>query len=320
MIPPAIAVSNLVKSYREEPRAVDDISFEINPGQVFGLLGPNGAGKTTTVKMILGLVLPTTGVVKLAGYDVSSHRKDALGHVGAVLEGSRNIYWRLSARANLEYFGVLRGLRGKELNNRIENVLALVDLSDRAEDETRYLSRGMQQKVALATAMLHSPDVLLLDEPTLGLDVHSSRTIEQTIKKLATEEHKTILLTTHQMALAERLCDQIFVIHQGKKVVEGPTRKVIQQFGGYQQTVEIQLDVTINESTLTSVQEAFPTLSADTKDGKTVLTCSDHVSQPDILKLLNVLNDEGLPILQMGRREATLEEVFVRLTSDGPLA
>ena len=121
--------------------------------------------------------------------------------------------------------GFYGGLRGKELNERIIELLDLVDLSDRAEEETRYLSRGMQQKVALAAAMLHRPDVLLLDEPTLGLDVHSSKTIEQTIRKLATEERKTVLLTTHQMALAERLCDQIFVIHQGKKVADGPTRK-----------------------------------------------------------------------------------------------
>jgi ABC-2 type transport system ATP-binding protein len=175
----------------------------------------------------------------------------------------------------------------------------------------------MQQKVALAAAMLNRPDILLLDEPTLGLDVHSSKTIEQTIKKLAAEEGKTILLTTHQMALAEKLCDQIFVIHQGKKVAEGSTGKVVQQFGGHQQTVEIQLDAIINEVTLTCLQDSFPTLSANVKNGKTILAWSDHVSQSEVLKLMNVLNDEGLTILQMGQREATLEEVFVKLTSDG---
>lgn len=317
MSQPAIAVSNLVKSYGEGPKAVDDISFEIMPGQVFGLLGPNGAGKTTTVKMILGLVIPTAGTVRLAGYDISTQRSKALKYAGAVLEGSRNIYWRLSARANLEYFGVLRGLRGKELNERIEEVLDLVDLSDRAEEETRYLSRGMQQKVALAAAMLHRPDVLLLDEPTLGLDVHSSRTIEQTIKKLAADEGKTILLTTHQMALAEKLCDRIFVIHRGEKVAQGATRAVVQQFGGRHQTVEIQLGTIIQDSTLTRLQKDVPVLSASTENGQTVLSWADHVSQPDLLKLLNLLDAEGLPIVQVGRREATLEEVFVRLTGDG---
>src|SRR4030066_415833 len=176
----AFRVAQLVKSYKpDSPNAVDGISFEIESGTVFGLLGPNGAGKTTTIKMILGLIIPTSGSIKLAGYDISTHRNKALRHAGAVLEGSRNIYWRLSARANLEYFGALRGMHGGALKQRIDELLALVELSDRADEETREFSRGMQQKVALAIAMLHNPDVLLLDEPTLGLDVQSARTIEK---------------------------------------------------------------------------------------------------------------------------------------------
>src|SRR3972149_12300679 len=117
---PAIRVSQLVKAYRsDQPNAVDGISFVIEPGTVFGLLGPNGAGKTTTIKMILGLVLPTSGTIQLAGFDVAKERNKALRHAGAILEGSRNVYWRLSARANLEYFGALRGMRGKPLTGRI---------------------------------------------------------------------------------------------------------------------------------------------------------------------------------------------------------
>ncbi len=239
---PAIRVVNLVKSYDpERPKAVDDISFEIEPGTVFGLLGPNGAGKTTTIKMILGLVLPTSGSVTLAGFDVLKQRNKALRHAGAILEGSRNVYWRLSARANLEYFGALRGMKGKPLAGRIDEVLNLVELSDRADEEVRYLSRGMQQKVALATAILHDPDVLLLDEPTLGLDVQASRMIEKAIRQFVEQQGKTVVLTTHQMALAEKLSDHIFVIHKGSKVEEGPTREVIARFGSQRETMEIQL-------------------------------------------------------------------------------
>lgn len=314
---PAIRVSNLVKSYDPgRPRAVDDISFEIKPGTVFGLLGPNGAGKTTTIKMILGLVLPTSGSIYLAGFDVLKQRNKALRHAGAILEGSRNVYWRLSARANLEYFGALHGMRGKPLASRIAEVLDLVQLSDRANEEVRYLSRGMQQKVALATAILHNPDVLLLDEPTLGLDVQASRTIEQVIRQFVEQQGKTVILTTHQMPLAERLSDHIFVIHKGRKVEEGPTREVIARFGGQRETMEIQLNVVVDPLIVERLQVGYPGLSAENEENRTILYWMDSGSQKEFLQLLNQLDSEGLSILKAGRRAATLEEVFVHLTSE----
>jgi ABC-2 type transport system ATP-binding protein len=295
---------------------VDGISFEIEPGTVFGLLGPNGAGKTTTIKMILGLVLPTSGTIQLAGFNVAKERSKALRHAGAILEGSRNVYWRLSARANLEYFGSLRGMRGKPLASRIAEVLELVELSDRANEEVRYLSRGMQQKVALATAILHDPDVLLLDEPTLGLDVQASRTIEQVIREFVERQGKTVVLTTHQMDLAERLSDRIFVIHKGKKVEEGPTGEVIARFGAQRETMEVQLATVAESDTLEQLKNGFPGLSAAIEGDKTVLAWMDTGSQKEFLNLLNQLDAHGLTILQAGRRAATLEEVFLHLTSE----
>jgi ABC-2 type transport system ATP-binding protein len=310
----AVIVSNLVKSYRSgHPNAVDGVSFEIPSGQVFGLLGPNGAGKTTTIKMILGLVIPTSGSIKLAGYDVSTQRNKALRRAGAVLEGSRNIYWRLSARANLEYFGALRGMHGRTLKQRIDELLALVELSDRADEETREFSRGMQQKVALAIAMLHDPDVLLLDEPTLGLDVQSARTIEKAIREMV-KQGKAVLLTTHQMHLAEKLSDRIFVIHQGGKVAEGAPGEITRQFSG-KQTIEIRLTAVFPD-TLTRLNAKFPDLSANINGETVILTGADNISQADMLSLLDQLDAEGFPILQAGRREATLEEAFVQLTSE----
>ena len=313
----AIRVSQLVKSYKPAPpNAVDGISFEIESGTVFGLLGPNGAGKTTTIKMILGLVLPTSGSIQLVGFDVAKERNKALRHAGAILEGSRNVYWRLSARANLEYFGALRGMRGKPLASRITEVLDLVELSDRADEEVRYLSRGMQQKVALATAILHEPDVLLLDEPTLGLDVQASRMIEQVIHQFVEKQGKAVLLTTHQMDLAERLSDRIFVIHKGKKVEEGPTSDVIDRFGGQHETMEILLATVANTDALERLIKGFSGLSAAIEGDKTVLTWMDTGSQKELLNLLNQLDANGMTILQAGRRATTLEEVFLHLTSD----
>ncbi len=313
---PAIRVSKLVKNYiSDKPNAVDDISFEIEPGTVFGLLGPNGAGKTTTIKMILGLVLPTRGVIQLAGYDVSKERNKALRNAGAILEGSRNVYWRLTARANLEYFGALRGMRGKPLASRITEVLELVELTDRANEEVRYLSRGMQQKVALATAILHEPEVLLLDEPTLGLDVQASRTIERAIRQLVEKQSKTVVLTTHQMSLAERMCDRIFVIHKGKKVEEGLTSEVLARFGGQHETMEIQLSAIVRQDVLEQLKNSFPGLGATIEGDKTVLVWMDSGSQKEFLNLLNQLDKSGFVIQRAGRRAATLEEVFLQLTS-----
>jgi ABC-2 type transport system ATP-binding protein len=314
----AVQVENLVKTYdARRPKAVDGISFQISPGTVFGLLGPNGAGKTTTIKMILGLVLPTSGAIHLAGYDIARRRNQALRHAGAILEGSRNVYWRLSARANLEYFGALRGLHGKALARRIGEVLALVELSDRADEEVRYLSRGMQQKVALATAILHDPQVLLLDEPTLGLDVQAARTIEQAIGQFAHQQGKTVILTTHQMSLAERLSDRLYVIHRGRRVAEGSPKEVIAGFGGQRQTMEIRLASLIDRPSEEHLKASFSGLSVGFQGEESVLSWIDGGSQKEFLRLQTELDALGLTILQAGRRAATLEEVFVQLTSEG---
>lgn len=310
----ALVVTNLEKRYQSQrPKAVDNLSFEVMPGEVFGLLGPNGAGKTTTIKMILGLVIPTAGKVHLAGYEMGSQRAQGLRHAGAILEGARNIYWRLSARANLEYFGALRGLQGKALRQRIEELLDLVDLTDRANEETRYLSRGMQQKVALAAALLHDPAVLLLDEPTLGLDVQAAKTIEKTMQDLASRG-KALLLTTHQMTLAEKLCHRILVIHHGQKIAEGPPRTILETFGEGQQTLEVRVGALPSEVLLARLQALFPLLDAKPGESETILALSAMDAQAEMMRLLNVLDAEGVPILQAGRREATLEEVFLKLT------
>lgn len=313
----AILVSQLVKSYRpDQPNAVDGISFEIEPGTVFGLLGPNGAGKTTTIKMILWLVLPTSGAIQLAGFDVAKERNKALRHAGAILEGSRNVYWRISTRANLEYFVALRGMQGTPLTSRIAEVLEVVQLSDRANEEVRFLSRGMQQKVALATSILHDPEVVLLDEPTLGLDVQASHTIERVIRQFVEKQGKSVLFTTHQMDLAERLSDRILVINKGKKVEEGLTGEVIARFGGQRETMEIQLATVADPDILEQLKNSFPGLSAAIEVDKTILTWMDTGSQKEFLNLLSKLDTNSLTILQAGRRAATLEEVFLHLTSE----
>ena len=310
-----LAAEQLVKIYRaNQVTAVDGVSFTVREGEIVGLLGPNGAGKTTTVKMLLGLVEPTSGSAFLAGYDIRKHRHRALAHAGAILEGARNIYWRLTARRNLDYFGTLRGLSGRALRERIETVLHMVGMADRADEETRYLSRGMQQKVALALALIHDPKVLLLDEPTLGLDVQSARAIESTVRELA-GQGKAILLTTHQMALAQKVCDRIVVIDKGRVIEAGTTREVVNRFGDGQETVQVRLEGLLPEGLGDKIVHERPGMMIDSEADETLITWTGaEVSQEDVLNFLGQLNSLGLSIRSVGKREATLEEVFVRLT------
>src|SRR5262245_55074878 len=188
---PAIEIASLTKVYgrgRTTVRAVDDVSLSIPAGEVLGLLGPNGAGKTTTIKLICGLVSPTAGRVRLEGYDIGRQRSRAVLQLGAVLEGGRNVYWSLSAWQNLLYFGRLKGLRGDEIRPRAGRLLRDLGLWEVRHTQVGGFSRGMQQKVAVAAALITDPPILLLDEPTIGLDVEAARTVKDWIVALAREQ------------------------------------------------------------------------------------------------------------------------------------
>ncbi|HEX8274255.1 MAG TPA: ABC transporter ATP-binding protein [Longimicrobiaceae bacterium] len=226
-----LLVDNLVKTYRTGGRtieAVQGVSFEIAAGGIFAFLGPNGAGKTTTIKMIAGLVEPTRGKVLVSGRD--PHRDREVGRqIGAVLEGSRNIYWRLTPEENLEYFGALRGLSFRVARQRGLELLDRFGLADRRGMPVRALSRGMQQKVAIAVAVLHEPSLLLLDEPTLGLDVRASEEVKRLVRELA-GEGRAILLTTHHLTVAEEIADEVAVIQNGKLIVQGGMQDVLASF------------------------------------------------------------------------------------------
>src|SRR5712691_9686294 len=230
---PAIELSGLTKRYRRGKdwfTAVDDVTLTVPPGQMIGLLGPNGAGKTTTIKMACGLILPTAGTIRINGYDVGSQRANAVRQIGAVLEGSRNVYWPLSAWQNLMYFGRLKGLRAAEIKPRAERLLTGLGLWERRNETVGSYSRGMPQKVAIAAALVTDPPILLLDEPTIGLDVEAARTVKDWIAHLAAGEGKTILLTTHQLAIVQELAGGIAVIREGSVIADLPTGELLSRF------------------------------------------------------------------------------------------
>ena len=208
-MPQAIEISSLNKIYNPRKgvqiHAVKDLHLNVPVGTIFGFLGPNGAGKTTTIKMTCGLVQPTSGTIRVNGNDVWNKRFSAMTQIGTVLEGTRNIHWPLSAWENLHYFGNLKGMHGKKLSQCAEGRLKEMDLWDRRKDPVKVFSRGMQQKVAVACALIADPPIVLLDEPTLGLDVQAARTIKEMVVRIAREQGKTVILTTHQLDLAQEV-------------------------------------------------------------------------------------------------------------------
>ena len=309
-----VQVAQVTKTYPSASRpAVSGLSLELHPGEILALLGPNGAGKTTTVKMVAGLILPSSGTIKVLGHDMLRERVKGVRHIGAVLEGARNLYWRLSARENLLYFGGLRQVPRQGLGRRIDELLTLFDLRERQNEEVRHFSRGMQQKLAVAAALLHEPPVLLLDEPTLGLDVQAARRLEESIAQLAQGQGKAILLTTHTMSLAEKLASRILVIHQGREVAHDSTRALLERYNVQRDTIEIQLAGQLPEPLLTSVRETFPDVRVTMDTDVTILAWPSG-AQSKMIDLLQFLDGQGATVLGIGRRQASLEEVFLALT------
>jgi ABC-2 type transport system ATP-binding protein len=284
-------------------RAVADVDLVVHAGEVVALLGPNGAGKTTTIKMVAGLVTPTNGEVTILGEDLRRHRGAAVRHLGAVLEGGRNVYWALSAWQNLIYFGRLRGLRTREIAPRAEWLLRELGLWDRRNQSVGGFSRGMQQKVAIAAALVSDPSLLLLDEPTIGLDVNAARTVKSWIRRLAAEEHKAVLLTTHQLAVAQELSHRVAVMSDGRILADRPIGDLLDQF----RDDRYEIDVAVPSEAVP------PSMLYDVRprDGDLATLA---VSDSDTLyEVLDLLARRQVPLVSVAPVRPDLEEVFVRL-------
>lgn len=296
-----LEAQQLQKEYREKRRvvtAVRQVSLGIDAGEVLAFLGPNGAGKTTTIKMLAGLIVPDAGWVRIAGRDPNRDPR-ALRSLGAVLEGNRNLYWRLTPPENLEYFGVLRGLSRRLARQRGGELLERFGLADKRKTVTQSLSRGMQQKLAIAVSLIHDPQLLLLDEPTLGLDVEATQTVKTLIREIAAEG-RAILLTTHQLDIAEALSHRVAIINQGAIVAEEPTSELIRQFSGTAYRVELEGQL---EGDRVAKLEALGAIV----DRQTV-----HVGEPELLyRVLDIL--KPLPLMKVEKDQASLTDVFLKL-------
>jgi ABC-2 type transport system ATP-binding protein len=304
---------------KQEPAAwftaVDGVDLHIEQGEVFGLLGPNGAGKSTTIRMLCTLLEPTSGAARVNGFDIVKQSNQVRQSLGTVLAGERSIYWKLTARENLEYFAALFHIPPKVAKPRIAELLERMELSNRADDLVEKYSTGMKQRVAIARALLARPPILLLDEPTLGLDPQAARRVRELVKELKAEGH-TILLTTHYMEEADQLSDRIGIIDTGKVIALGTPaelkRRISQQDAIRLEVAGWHAEMAESLRQLPTVENVTPRYTgADSLWEVNLLAANSRAVLPGIIDRLNT---NGTRVVNLNVVQPSLEDVFIHLT------
>ncbi len=295
--------------------AVDGVNLQIKRGEVFGLLGPNGAGKTTTIRMLCTLLEPTSGAARVNDFDVIREANQVRQSLGAVLAGERSIYWKLTARENLEYFAALYHVPPKAARERVKELLERMELSERADELVEKYSTGMKQRVAISRALLARPPILLLDEPTLGLDPQAARKVRQLIEELKAEGH-TILLTTHYMEEADQLSDRIGIIDQGKIIALDTPANLKQRI---RQKDVIRLEVSGWKPEMLQALNSLPgvenlTSRKSQQDSIWELNLHTGNSRMILPGLIERTNQNGTRLVNLNILQPTLEDVFIHLT------
>jgi ABC-2 type transport system ATP-binding protein len=303
-----ICTHNLTKDF-DSVRALDGLTLEIPSGIIFGFLGPNGAGKTTTIQLLLGLLEPTSGAAQVLGFDTQTQADLIRSRTGALLEHS-GIYEQMSAEDNLEFYGRAFLMPEAERQARIQELLSEMGLWERRNDRVGTWSRGMKQKLALARTMLHRPKLILLDEPTAGLDVQAAVSVREDLAALASREQVTIFLTTHNMVDAEKLCQQVAVIQEGKLIALGSPDELRANAGNPQ--VEV-IGRGFNQGAL-KMLKAHPQVAAIQKQNHHLII--DLLAEIDTAALVNILIGAGVQVEEVHRSKASLEDVFLTLTGE----
>jgi len=302
-----IVANDLTKVFGEV-KAVDGLSFGIEQGEIYSLLGPNGAGKTTTISILSCLLRPTGGNASVAGASIATQQAAVKAAIGVVPQDIA-LYPDLTAQENLAFWGKMYGLRGPELEKRVEEILDLIDLTDRKKDRLEDFSGGMKRRVNIGAALLHKPRILFLDEPTVGIDPQSRRAILDGIKDL-NQQGTTILYTTHYMEEAQELSHRIAIMDHGTMIAEGTHEELVRSVGG-QATVELTVDHDL-ERTLATWCTVDGVTSAQAEDGRARLLVSDANSA--VPRLFEIAGREGIRITGINVAEPNLETVFLTLT------
>jgi ABC-2 type transport system ATP-binding protein len=307
MSAPILNVQDLHKSYGET-HAVRGVSFSVARGEIFGLLGPNGAGKTTTISMITGLFPPSSGRIEVDGLDMQRDTNAAKSKIGLVPQ-ELALYPTLSARDNLDFFGGIYGLRGKKLRARVDEVLEMVGLADRANEAVKNYSGGMKRRVNIAAGLLHEPQILFLDEPTVGVDPQSRNAIFESVQAL-NRAGMTVIYTTHYMEEAQRLCHRVAIVDTGQIISLDTPTALIRSLGG-----GIILVGLVNGQAGGLAEQAarLPSVEEAThSDGR--IKVKTHRAQEALVELLEIANQRDARITSLEILEPNLESVFLHLT------
>jgi ABC-2 type transport system ATP-binding protein len=293
-----------------EVRALTDVSFSVEPGELFGLLGPNGAGKTTSIKILTTLLLPTSGRARVLGFDPASEPQRVRPQIGYVFGGDRGLYDRLSARDNLSYFADVYRVPAREKTRRIDELLDVVGLRGRERERVETFSRGMKQRLHIARGLLHDPPVLFLDEPTIGLDPVGARELRETVAGLQSAG-KTILLTTHYMYEADELCGRVAVITGGRIVAEGTPASLKR---GIADRTVIEIEATgVGEPLVSRLREmeGVTSVVVEEQDETQLVLVQSSLGAQLVQPLIGAL--EGVTVRAVTAREPTLEDAYVAL-------
>ncbi|HEX5395499.1 MAG TPA: ABC transporter ATP-binding protein [Candidatus Limnocylindria bacterium] len=316
----AIEAIDLVRTYRThlgvlrrkkiDVPAVRGISFAVEHGQLFGLLGPNGAGKTTTIKMLITLLLPTSGTARVMGHDVVTDTTEVRRRIGYVFGGDRGLYDRVSGHDNLKYFAELYGVDPEQQDRRIAALVEMVGLTPRIKEKVEGYSRGMRQRLHIARGLLHDPQVVFLDEPSIGLDPVGARELRQTVKSLV-DAGKTVLLTTHYMFEADALCDRIAVINDGRIVAEG-TGADLKAAVVNRTIVEIEtFGVTPDAVERLRADPDVVAVNTEERDQSEILLIQSDKGAQMTQRLMGLLGDTRIG--KVVTREPTLEDAYIDL-------
>ncbi len=305
----AIKTENLGRNFGSI-RALDDLSIEVPTGSVFGFLGPNGAGKTTTIRLLLGLLEPTQGGAQVVGFDTVRQADEVRTRSGALLEHN-GLYERLSAENNLEFYGRVWRIPASERQARIRELLTNLDLWERRKEPVANWSRGMKQKLAMARALFHRPSLLFLDEPTAGLDPSAAARLRDDLEKLVEIEGVTVFLNTHNLAEAERLCQQIGIIRGGKLMANGSPSELRARAGNPH--LEIR-GVGFTSDAIQELRRRKEVVSAKLHNNSLTIQLREA---GETAPLVSILVRSGVQIEEVFKAQSSLEEVFLSLVNEG---
>jgi ABC-2 type transport system ATP-binding protein len=309
MSAPVIQISSLTRRFGEK-NAVDGITLDVHAGEIFGFLGHNGAGKTTTVRLLNGVLEPTSGTANVLGLDTQTHGPAVRARTGVLTE-TPSLDERLTARDNLSFYADLYSIPRDDVAGRVDSLLTEFELADRADEKVGSYSKGMKQRLALARALLHRPEVIFLDEPTAALDPVATRHVHTLVENLARREGCTVFLCTHNLVEAQRLCDRVAVMEHGRLVALGTPRDLTRQYVK-RLDVDLEVDPTQLDLALQTLKKLPELVIGAPKQEREILTLTLS-GWESIPELLSILVQNGLRVYRLAPQEANLEQVYFAL-------